>query len=86
MKSIGEITAIVELNDKNIETKFVVIDSKYDSKSIIGLQVLIKFKLIKNVSAIRNIDNELQKNKFVKQNRDTFEGVGCFPDVCSLNL
>lgn len=33
----GEITAVQKLNEKSIENKFVVIDKKYDSKSIIRL-------------------------------------------------
>lgn len=40
------------LDDNSIETKFVIIDKTYWSKSIIGLPILLEFKLIENVNLV----------------------------------
>ncbi|XP_022162181.1 uncharacterized protein K02A2.6-like [Myzus persicae] len=86
MKPTGEVKAILTLGDQKIETEFVVIDKIYDSKSIIGLPMLKKFKLLKNVNVIDKSRNESDINYFIENNRDIFEGVGCFPDVCKLTM
>ncbi|CAI6369964.1 unnamed protein product [Macrosiphum euphorbiae] len=87
MKPVGEIKTILTLDYFTIETEFIVIDKVYKSRSIIGLPILKELKLIKNVDLIATKhNNELNQNKFVEMNLDVFEGVGCFPDVCSLKL
>ncbi|XP_050058605.1 uncharacterized protein LOC126550676 [Aphis gossypii] len=86
MKPIGVVKAILTLGDQNIETEFVVINKIYDSKSIIGLPVLKKFELLKNINVIDKDSNGLDINNFIEMNRDVFEGVGCFPDICKLTM
>jgi len=84
MKPIGVVKAILTLGDQNIETEFVVINKIYDSKSIIGLPLLRKFELLKNINVINKDSNGLDINNFIEMNRDVFEGVGCFHDICKL--
>lgn len=40
MQPIGEVTALLDLDGKSLETKCVVIDKSYESKSILGLETL----------------------------------------------
>lgn len=70
MKFTGDIKAILTLGDQNIKTEFVVIDKTYDGKSIIGLPMLEKFKLLKNVNVIDKGRNKSDINYFIENNRD----------------
>jgi len=62
----GEIKTVLTLDDKSIETEFIVIHKAFKSRSIIGLPILKQLKLIKNIDLITT--NELNKDKFVEMN------------------
>lgn len=86
MKPIGEIKTVLTLGDKNVETEFIIIGKAYNSKSIIGLPILTEFKLLSSVDFNITKNKESGKDDFIKRNIDVFEGIGCFPDVCKLEL
>ena len=68
VKPMGQIKTILTLDDKSIETKFIVIEETFKSRSIIGLPILKEFKLLKNVDAITiKDDNEINKDMFIKK-------------------
>lgn len=87
IKPVGMIEAEVETGGKIALITFVVVNHK-NTIPILGLDSCIKLNLIQRVDNLKynNDDLESEKQKIYTKNKDVFEGLGCFPDVCRIRL
>lgn len=83
---VGSVTVEVETGSKISLVDFIVVQNQ-TATPILGLQACLDLNLIKRLDSIgKSRSEETSKNLIFKQYKSTFEGLGCFPDVCSLKL
>lgn len=83
---IGCVTVQVETGSKISLIDFVVVKNQA-ATPILGLKACVDLNLIKRIDSIVKTDSEERcKRVIYDQFKDTFEGLGCFPDVCSIKL
>jgi hypothetical protein len=80
---IGCVTVPIESDSKISLTKFLVVKNR-SSVPILGLQSCVDLNLIKRLDSVDAIKSERQA--IYDQNRDVFDGLGCFPDVYRIKL
>lgn len=79
-------------NDKNNYVPFVIVDPKNQNdkmKPILGLNASIKLGIVRNVNSIResNVILPDDKDVFIKNNIDVFQGIGKFVGAkCNIKL
>lgn len=86
----------MESNKKLIVAEFIVVKQN-NCCPILGLQTCLDLELIQRLNNIESFSKpnqesqaslsyESDKSNFVNKNRDVFDGLGCFPDLCHLQL
>lgn len=80
VEPVGKIKCLVESKRKLCNVEFLIV--KYCQNPIIGLNACIELDLIKKVESLDNKD----KSEVYAQNREVFDGLGCFPDSCTIRL
>lgn len=89
----GVVTVEVESGSNISLVDFVVVKSP-KATPILGLQSCVELNLIKRIDHVdktynnekSKLSEEKSKQTIFEQNKDAFEGLGCFPDVCSIKL
>jgi len=83
IEPVGYFMGTIETQSVIKVVKFVVVNNI--STPILGLETCIDLNLIKRVDLLVN-ENDKDKNKIYEQNKNVFEGLGCFPEKCSIKL
>lgn len=86
---IGELTAQVETTSKLDVIDFIIV--KGDFAPILGLEACTRLGLIQRIDELTNIKQNTThvtegKQRLFNEFKDVFEGLGCFPDQCSIKL
>ncbi|KAG5898858.1 hypothetical protein JTB14_003252 [Gonioctena quinquepunctata] len=81
LNPIGIVKLNCRIEDKSLELDFLVLD--LNVKPIIGLPSCYDLGFIKKTSSIESIKN---REQFIKENQDVFEGLGSFPEECNISL
>ncbi|KAG5864826.1 hypothetical protein JTB14_027922 [Gonioctena quinquepunctata] len=81
LNPIGIVKLNCRIEDKSLEFDFLVLD--LNVKPIIGLPSCYDLGFIKKTSSIESIKN---REQFIKENQDVFEGLGSFPEECNISL
>jgi len=85
IKSKGNIEIELESNDLKIKRVFEVVE--YVGLPLLSYEACVNMKFkMPEVSEIKTIDNSREKNNFVKNDKDIFEGIGKFPKKVKLKL
>jgi hypothetical protein len=79
--TVGTLNAEVETNKMITVAKFLIV--KNCSNPLIGLDLCIQLNLIKKVEVVTQDQGKVD---IYNNNKDLFEGVGCFPDICTFKL
>lgn len=79
---VGTCMLTCETKYQTLPTKFVVVRER-QCQPILGLEACIGLKLIKRIDAV---NLPLGKEEFIKENREHFSGIGCFPDKYKITL
>ncbi|KAK9701031.1 hypothetical protein QE152_g30857 [Popillia japonica] len=77
------------INNKNVNLNFIIIQEK--AQPILGLDGCVKLGLIKKVDNVNSnlvISNNKYSNKdmFIENNADVFNGLGLFPDTYKIKI
>jgi len=84
IKPVGIFMGTVETDSKIAIVKFVIVNN--NCTPLLGLETCVELNLIQRVDSVLT-DNKLwTNNKMYDQNKDVFEGLGCFPETCSIKL
>lgn len=90
IKPCGIIDVQIETDQKIDVVSFLIVKNE-NTVPILGLETCIKFNLLKRIDSVRNenggnTDLEKEKLKIFEENKDVFEGLGCFPDKCKIKI
>lgn len=89
IKPIGSVQLRIENKKEKLCQDFVVVDVL--SHPILSLSTCVKLGLIKRIDKITTLlggtgDDTKEKETFIQNNRDTFEGLGRFPELAQIEL
>lgn len=82
IKPIGKVNLTCSVNKNRKMLEFSIVNSK--SPPILGLQACIELGLIKKINTVTNMFSN--KEQFVKNNNEVFQGMGLFPDKYQIKV
>lgn len=80
--TIGDMECVCMVQNEIAVLKFMVVNT--DSVPILGLNGCLKLNLLKRIDSLQNSGNSMEN--FIKENRDVFEGLGCFEKNYKIEL
>jgi len=81
LQPIGSVLLTLQKGNKALNTQFIVVSDH--RKPLLGLRSCVDLGLIKRIENVTEVNNV---DKFVSENFDVFDGLGCFPEVLKLKL
>jgi hypothetical protein len=70
-----------KFKDTEVYIDFMVVEC--DTRVLLGMSGYIALNLVKRVNTI-SISVDTLKDKFIRDNKDVFKGLGSFPEPCSI--